>query len=186
MLVQAFLQTMDGSAATASSKGSSSKGSSSSDASNNDGPIIVRMDALEAMKKGAPFLKYGRIGFPHFREFQLSEDNLRLQWFSSEKSLSDSSIALHDFDEIRLGQTTELFERYPAPELVSASMSVLYQNRERSLDIIAKTPLDFKVWSVGLNALMRKAKQMSDEQLSELRELIIEVKLDRPSQRSMG
>jgi hypothetical protein len=151
---------------------------SNSDTNDSTRVGLTRINALDLMKKGAPFLKYGRFGFPHFREFQLTEDNMRIVWFSSGKSLSDSSLHLRDIEEIRMGQATEIFAKYPAPELAAASMSLMYDNRERSLDIIAKTPYDFKVWSTALHGLVRKARECTDEQMHELREWPIDIRIE--------
>jgi hypothetical protein len=138
---------------------------------------INRINALEMMKKGSPFLKYGRFGIPHFRDFHLSHDNLRIVWFSSGKSLNDSSVRLRDIEDIRVGQSTEVFARHPAPELSGSSMSLIYDNGRRTLDIIAKTPFDFKIWSHALRWLVQKAKACSDEQMTNIADLPIDVKI---------
>jgi len=52
--------------------------------------VSVKMDCLAYMKKGTSFLKYGKFGFPHFRQFQLSPDNRKLVWYSKSKKLSET------------------------------------------------------------------------------------------------
>jgi len=42
-------------------------------------------DVLPELKRGAALLKYGRHGFPHFRQVNLSSDNLKLIWYSTSK-----------------------------------------------------------------------------------------------------
>jgi len=107
------------------------------------------------MHKGCPFLKYGKTGFPHFRQFQLSADNTRIEWFSGNKKPSETQIPLAVIDDIRIGQTTPNFIRHPAPDLEKSSFSVLYNMGKNTLDVIAKDPNDFLVWTRGLRELLR-------------------------------
>ena len=134
----------------------------------------LNVDVLAFMKRGTPFLKYGKSGYPHFRPFQLSEDNCRIEWFSSSKKLKDTQVQLARVDELRLGQTTPIFARHKAPELAKSSFSLLYREegssssssaRLASLDLIAKDPNEFRMWTEGLRALLaviRDARQGSD------------------------
>jgi hypothetical protein len=54
------------------------------------GMAEIQVDVLAYMKKGTPFLKYGTYGYPHFRQFQISDDNSKLMWFSSNKKMKDT------------------------------------------------------------------------------------------------
>merc|ERR1712154_268500 len=56
-------------------------------------------NALEELHRGAALLKYPRrSGFPHFKHIQLSEDNLRIEWFSKRKNLDQTCIFIKAFD----------------------------------------------------------------------------------------
>lgn len=145
-----------------------------------------KVDALSFLKKGTPFLKYGRHGFPHFRQFQLSDDNSKLVWFSKNKKMSKTQIDLADVDDIVLGQTTQTFERHLTPELDTASFSLLYHGRKRSLDLIAKNPTEFKVWTEGLRTLCQRARTGSRVELETLKELPVELPPNLQPPRSPG
>lgn len=93
--------------------------------------VKMNVDVLSYMKKGTSFLKYGKRGYPHFRNFQISDDNMRLVWFSKAKKLRDTQIEFADIQEIRMGQTTPVFKRHPAPELARSSFSVIYKKKKR-------------------------------------------------------
>jgi hypothetical protein len=128
----------------------------------------MKVDVLSFMKKGTPFLKYGQHGYPHFRQFQLSSDNTRLQWFSQSKSLKNTTISICDMDEIRIGQTTPTFAKHRAPELSKSSFSVLY-NHGKTLDVIAKDPNEFKLWTEGLRQLIEISKHERPDALENLK-----------------
>jgi hypothetical protein len=104
-------------------------------------------------------------------------------WFSKGKSIKQTQIAVLDVEELRLGQTTPVFHRHSAPELNAASFSVLY--RGKSLDLTAKDPNDFQVWTAGLQELIRLAR-LGDLQ-PDLPDLVLEVKIrkDRRSSTSL-
>lgn len=57
-------------------------------------------------------------------------------------------------DEIVLGQTTDIFKRELQPNLVSTSFSIIYSKKSRSLDLIAKTFYDFRLWVDTLNSML--------------------------------
>jgi hypothetical protein len=111
--------------------------------------LLMQLDVLKYMHKGTPFLKYGKRGYPHFRQFQLSSDNMRLVWYSKQKKMKTTQVHLSDVDDIRTGQTTPNFERHRAPELARSSFSLIYRNRRETLDLIAKDPNEFKLWIQG-------------------------------------
>lgn len=125
-------------------------------------PDVIRIDALAKMKEGAPFLKYGKMGYPHFRQVQLSPDNLVLMWFSSSKKLANTQVRLRDIDEIVLGQKTANFRRHPAPELERISFSILYGGRKNTLDLVAGDTTVYAYWTRTLQDLIPLAQ--SDEE----------------------
>lgn len=57
--------------------------------------LLAIVDVLAFMKRGTPFLKYGKSGYPHFRQFQLSSDNTRIVWYSANKDTSSSQVDLY-------------------------------------------------------------------------------------------
>ncbi|CAK7327262.1 unnamed protein product [Dovyalis caffra] len=110
--------------------------------------------ALVTLKKGTQLIKYSRKGKPKFRAFRLSPDETTLIWFShgQEKNLKLSSVL-----RIIPGQRTAVFRRYLRPEKDYLSFSLLYNNGERSLDLICKDKFEAEVWLAGLKALIGKS-----------------------------
>ncbi|KAA8548816.1 hypothetical protein F0562_000500 [Nyssa sinensis] len=106
--------------------------------------------ALVALKKGTQLIKYSRKGKPKFCPFRVSPDETALIWYShgEERILKLSSVS-----RIIPGQRTAVFRRYSRPEKEYLSFSLLYNNGERSLDLICKDKVETEVWLSGLKAL---------------------------------
>jgi len=139
----------------------------------------MQIDALEIMRKGTPFLKYGKRGYPHFRQFQLSPDNSKILWFSKQKKLRDTQISIADIDDVRDGQTTTTFERHRAPELSRSSFSIIYNRRRSSLDLIAKDLNEYKIWVAGLRRLVEMYRSAKAQEVRTLKTLIISANITR-------
>lgn len=88
----------------------------------------------------------------------ISHDNQRMMWFSRTKRLKNTTIFLSDIIELRPGQNTKTFARHPAPELAKSSFSIIYKNGKRTLDLIAKDPNEYRIWTTGLRAMLDKLK----------------------------
>ncbi|GMJ05470.1 hypothetical protein like AT4G14368 [Hibiscus trionum] len=120
--------------------------------------------AIIALKKGTRLIKYSRKGKPKFRAFRLSRDETTLLWLShgKEKNLKLSSVS-----RIIPGQRTAVFRRFLRPEKDYLSFSLLYNNGDRSLDLICKDKTEVEVWLSGLKALIgqnqRRAKSDSSD-----------------------
>ncbi|PWA55816.1 hypothetical protein CTI12_AA424350 [Artemisia annua] len=112
--------------------------------------------ALIALKKGTQLIKYSRKGRPKFRPFRLSPDETTLIWYSrgQERILNLSSVS-----KIIPGQRTPVFKRYRRPEKEYLSFSLIYQNSERSLDLICKDNAEVDVWLAGLRHLISPANR---------------------------
>ncbi|KAJ8774168.1 hypothetical protein K2173_009599 [Erythroxylum novogranatense] len=107
--------------------------------------------AILTLKKGTQLIKYSRTGKPKFRAFRLSPDETSLIWLShgEEKNLKLSSVS-----RIIPGQRTAVFRRYLRPEKDYLSFSLLYNNGDRSLDLICKDQVEAEVWLAALKALI--------------------------------
>ena len=115
------------------------------------------VDALQFMKDGSSMLKYGRYGFPHFRQFELSQDGHHLLWFSSGKKLGQSRIDLRNVTKLQKGQLTPIFKKHLQPRLASCSFSIFYRElsgKEKTLDVITKNRSAFQIWTKGLERLI--------------------------------
>merc|ERR1719161_417179 len=129
---------------------------------------VEAMQAIDRMRKGSNLLKHTRYGFPHLRQFQLSDDRKRLVWYSGAKRKEDSVVQLAEVQEIRLGQTTPVFLNYRLPMLEHLSFSLVYGPKgKKTLDLTCKDEFEFDHWVTGLKAIiyMHKSKQISKEQL---------------------
>ncbi|KAE8681181.1 XB3 in, putative isoform 1 [Hibiscus syriacus] len=113
--------------------------------------FLLTFHAIIALKKGTRLIKYSRKGKPKFRTFRLSPDETALIWLShgAEKNLKLSTIS-----RIIPGQRTAVFRRFFRPEKEHLSFSLLYNNGDRSLDLICKDKAETDVWLVGLKSLI--------------------------------
>ncbi|GBG59421.1 hypothetical protein CBR_g38446 [Chara braunii] len=122
--------------------------------------------AITALKKGATLLKYGRRGKPKFCPFKLSADETELIWYSGPQ---EKTLKLKSVTSILHGQRTPVFNRYPRAHLDSYSFSLIYNNGERSLDLICKDKDEADVWFTGLRALINgQARKPKDRGLGSL------------------
>merc|ERR1719389_1658744 len=129
---------------------------------------VEAQKAVERMRKGSNLLKHTHYGFPHLRQFQLSDDRKRLVWYSGAKRKDDSVVQLDEVSEIRLGQTTPVFLHYRLPMLEHLSFSLVYgKNGNKSLDLTCKDEFEFDLWVTGLKAIFYhvKNRQISKEEL---------------------
>ncbi|KAL8525231.1 hypothetical protein ACS0TY_014743 [Phlomoides rotata] len=124
--------------------------------------------ALIALKKGTQLIKYSRKGKPKFCAFRLSPDETTLIWYShgSERNLTLSSVT-----RIIPGQRTAVFKRYLRPEKEYLSFSLIYNNGERSLDLICKDKAESEVWLAGIKALTSTGQSRSRRTRSEIYDL---------------
>mmetsp|Transcript_19584 Transcript_19584/g.45517 ORF Transcript_19584/g.45517 Transcript_19584/m.45517 type:complete len:777 (-) Transcript_19584:177-2507(-) len=129
---------------------------------------VEAMKAVDRMRRGSNLLKHTHYGFPHLRQFQLSDDKKRLVWYSGAKRKEDSVIQLEEVQEIRLGQTTQVFLHYRLPMLEHLSFSLVYgRDGSKTLDLTCKDEFEFDHWVTGLKAIfyILKKRNISKEQL---------------------
>eukprot|EP00808_Paulinella_micropora_P019594 g25612.t1 len=116
--------------------------------------VTATVDALELIKRGSPFLKFGRKGEPHWRQVRLSDDKCSIVWFSARSRPDRTTIDLARISDVRLGQDSRVFRRYKgspdAAGLASLSFSIMYDANTRSLDLMAKDPNIYSIWTVVL------------------------------------
>ncbi|XP_071732483.1 PH, RCC1 and FYVE domains-containing protein 1-like [Rutidosis leptorrhynchoides] len=113
---------------------------------------------LVELKKGTRLLKYSRKRRPKFRPFRLSPDETTLIWYSrgQERTLKLASVS-----KIISGQRTPVFRRYRRPEKEYLSFSLIYQDGERSLDLICNDNIDVEIWLAGLRHLIPSVQYRS-------------------------
>jgi len=125
--------------------------------------------------RGAALLKYPRrSGFPHFKHIQLSEDNLRIEWFSKRKKLDQTCIYIKDIREVVRGQQTDVFKKFHQKTLEKSSFSVVYGHSYKTLDVAAKSIDECEMWVKTLLRLVDIYRQnQRDSDLSKLKELFV-------------
>ncbi|KAH0868077.1 LOW QUALITY PROTEIN: hypothetical protein HID58_075099 [Brassica napus] len=111
--------------------------------------------ALIVLKKGTQLVKYSRKGKPKFRAFRLSPDEKSLIWFSHGE---EKGLKLSEVSRIVPGQRTPVFKRFLRPEKDHLSFSLLFNNRERSLDLICKDKAETEIWFAGLKYLIERSR----------------------------
>ncbi|XP_077252873.1 PH, RCC1 and FYVE domains-containing protein 1-like [Tasmannia lanceolata] len=107
--------------------------------------------ALIALKRGTQLIKYSRKGKPKLCTFRISPDETTLIWFSRSHQ---RNLRLAIVSKIIPGQRTAVFRRYLCPEKDYLSFSLLYNNGDRSLDLICKDKVEAELWFAGLKALI--------------------------------
>ncbi|ETO19024.1 regulator of chromosome condensation (RCC1) family protein [Reticulomyxa filosa] len=121
-------------------------------------------DCLPELRRGTPFLKFGKQGFPHFRQFNISQKHDELIWFSTKKKLEQ---------KIVIGQETKEFRRISWTTLAPASFTIWYSNNTSSLNLVAKSVDEMRMWIEALRILQEKAR--NGEDLSKLRSLEVSI-----------
>jgi len=129
---------------------------------------VEAQKAIDRMRRGSNLLKHTTCGFPHLRQFQLSDDRKRLIWYSGNKDKDKSVVRLEEVTEIRLGQTTKVFSHYRLPMLEHLSFSLVIGPKEsKTLDLTCKDEFEFDHWVTGLKACFYhcKCRHISKEAL---------------------
>lgn len=129
---------------------------------------VEAVKAIDRMRRGSNLLKHTHYGFPHLRQFQLSDDKKRLIWYSGAKRKEDSVVQLEEVVEIKLGQQTPVFLHYRLPMLEHLSFSLIYGPKgSKTLDLTCKDEFEFDHWVTGLKAIFYhfKNKTISKEAL---------------------
>ncbi|KAK7294813.1 hypothetical protein RJT34_17710 [Clitoria ternatea] len=111
--------------------------------------------ALVALKKGTQLIKYSRKAKPKVCPFKLSLDETTLTWISHKK---ERKLKLSYVSRIIPGQRTAVFKRYLQLEKDYLSFSLVYNNGERTLDLICKDKAEVELWFAGLKTLISTEK----------------------------
>eukprot|EP01083_Nonionella_stella_P166408 556277_1 len=103
--------------------------------------------------------------------------------FHQKKKLQQSSINVGTINEILTGQHTKEFRRIAWTTLTPASFSIIYENKKKSLNLVAKSVDEMKMWVQALRKLLDLKRK--GEKLSKIHKLSVEDDiLDRNRQQS--
>jgi len=131
-------------------------------------------EALGELLRGTTMLKFPRRGraAPHFKFIQLtrSSSTIHLQWFSIKKPLKTTTINIADMDKVLWGEQTNVYQRFQQRDLAPSAFSIVY-NQKYSLDLVAKTQVECKMWVKSLRELIKRAKK--HQNLSSLKRIWI-------------
>jgi hypothetical protein len=123
--------------------------------------VLMSVDCVKHMTAGSRVIKHGRAGRPHTVLLQLSEAARAVTWTSRKKSGDESLVRLEWVREVRLGQGSKVFQRYPDPRVAALSLSLIYDRPgrgESTLDLVLEDPNDLVIWARGLQALVEMAR----------------------------
>lgn len=123
---------------------------------------------LKSMKMKTPLMKFGRVGKPHYRYFNLSEDRTKLQWISSRKAQDQTEVLVSCMERLVEGQSSEVFLRNksttdPAAEELSFTLyyatssqdgSAVNEKLMKTLDLVCKDKEEYTLWVQGLKWLI--------------------------------
>ncbi|CAN6677397.1 unnamed protein product [Malus baccata var. baccata] len=101
-------------------------------------------------------------------ERDIEQDETTLIWYSHGE---ERTVKLASVSRIIPGQRTAVFRRYLRPEKDYLSFSLLYNNGERTLDLICKDKTEAEVWFAGLKALITSGQQRSRRTKSDIYDL---------------
>jgi hypothetical protein len=91
--------------------------------------------------------------------FQLTSDMTHLIWYSGNKDAFNSSIDMRQTLEIKTGQRSDTFRKYPIPALEHLSFSIYYD--KRTLDITCKDEKEFDLCVAACKAVFYHFKDMT-------------------------
>eukprot|EP00792_Barthelona_sp_PAP020_P004733 TRINITY_DN2316_c0_g1_i1.p1 TRINITY_DN2316_c0_g1~~TRINITY_DN2316_c0_g1_i1.p1 ORF type:complete len:696 (+),score=221.36 TRINITY_DN2316_c0_g1_i1:59-2146(+) len=130
----------------------------------------VEQKIKEMLIEGAVFLKHGHRGAPKRRHIWMSSALDLVQWRDpgSSKEKVKSHLFWSDIFEVRLGQTTEVFERQSGePGKERSSFSLI--GRERTLDLECENPAMANNWFKAFKWLL---DQRQKERVSKVNEFV--------------
>lgn len=125
----------------------------------------VLFSASKELHHEFPMIKYARGGrsIPHERVFKLDNDNLHIMWKKRGKAHSFSftnTLCLDRVIEVRCGQQTKNFVKFPYTEVESQSFSLMFEKQQGewsqlcSLDLICDSPKAFEKWTSAMREII--------------------------------
>ncbi|KAJ7372700.1 1-phosphatidylinositol 4,5-bisphosphate phosphodiesterase beta-4 [Desmophyllum pertusum] len=126
-----------------------------------------------------PMIKYARGGrsIPHERVFKLDNDNLHIMWKKRGRAHSftfTNTVCLDRVIEVRCGQQTKNFVKFPYTEVESQSFSLMFEKQQGdifcysvhengvncvSLDLICDSPKAFEKWTSAMREVIYSRDQ---------------------------
>lgn len=130
----------------------------------------VLISAASELHQEFPMIKYARIGrsIPHERVFKLDKDNLHIMWKKRGKGHSFSftnTLCLDRVIEVRCGQQTKNFVKFPYNEVEEQSFSLMFEKQQGewsqlcSLDLICDSEKAYEKWTSAMREVIYSRDQ---------------------------
>jgi hypothetical protein len=124
------------------------------DAEDNGESILMKdVDLMQALKDGTVLLKFGAKGQPHFRFFAVNSKLDTLLWMSGSKSFETTQIRVSDINDIKFGLGEKGLKVKGAKAYQNLGFTVVYNDCQSTLELMAKDSEELQVWVNGLIAL---------------------------------
>ncbi|PFX17769.1 1-phosphatidylinositol 4,5-bisphosphate phosphodiesterase zeta-1-like [Stylophora pistillata] len=130
----------------------------------------VLISAANELHQEFPMIKYARVGrsIPHERVFKLDKDNLHIMWKKRGKGHSFSfanTLYLDRVIEVRCGQQTKNFVKFPYTEVEEQSFSLMFEKQQGewsqlcSLDLICDSEKAYEKWTSAMREVIYSKDQ---------------------------
>lgn len=130
----------------------------------------VLISAANELHHEFHMIKYARGGrsIPHERVFKLDNDNLHIMWKKRGRAFSfnfSNTLCMARVVEVRCGQQTKNFVKFPYTEVESQSFSLIFEKHQGewgqlcSLDLICDSPKAFEKWSSAMREIIYSEDQ---------------------------
>jgi len=148
--------------------------------------FFQELKALNIMKNGFLFLKYGKYGDPHERLLLLSNCEKKIEWKAINKKTA-SYLEIEEIKDIKEGRNSSIFSKYKAKteEQAILSFSIFYGNN-KTLDLEANNKENKNKFIGSLTVLMKREKKGKNMGSPVKRIITEEVYMKQKSYKSSG
>eukprot|EP00794_Sanderia_malayensis_P016917 gene16917-18623_t len=127
-------------------------------------------DCYLFMQDGSEFLKLRPGGRQYKRLYQLDLKLRALVWKPSSKKPDKSNLPIDMIYEVRAGKSSAIFSEYGSEFKEGCCLSIVIGSSFDSIDLVARSPEDAKVWITGIRLLTRQALQNEDDASVDMRD----------------
>jgi len=113
-------------------------------------------DCYSFMQNGTEFLKLRPGGRQYQRFYQLNSSLDTLVWKPSSKKPEKAILAVDMIYEVRAGKSNAIFSEYGCEFRDDCCLSIVIGSSFDSIDLVARTPEDAKIWITGIRLLTRR------------------------------
>jgi len=118
-----------------------------------EAPLTRDLDLIKSLTEGTVLLKFGAKGQPHFRYFVLNSKLDTLLWMSGTKNFESTRIPLASINDIKFGLGDKGLKIKGAKVYQNLGFTIVYNDWENTLELMAKDSEELQIWVNGLIAL---------------------------------